>query len=416
MTSYIYKNEYTTDIKKVCILCVYLHTRHLPAYILHYIKSLKKSGYDTIVVSHSQISEPDLEKLASVSCSVVIKENVGYDFFAWKFGMELIGDLSHLDYLLLVNDSIIGPFSDLSMIFNKMNEKFDFWGLTENYEYKFHIQSYFLHANKAVLNSENWLTFWNSLVVYDNKSEIVLNYEVELTQVLKKNKDIRIGAWVSQEELTTKFPSNLYTNYPNTSHWHGVANPTVKHWKELLTDFKFPFIKKNLFFEKEHYHYVYEEQVFVYNVLPVNWKNIIGKTYGQEGVALIEEYVDEFTNNHDGKSVLTNACYKVLFIYNTLASSAQIDYLARWIQFYNRHNIETELILDSPYSLQACVDIKLRDITKINILSELSHKQFEQLKHRISQEDIGTIIIGDPESVKIAQYFSYTNAPHILFS
>ena len=57
MTSYIYKNEYTTDIKKVCILCVYLHTRHLPAYILHYIKSLKNQ--DTIPLLYRIVKFPN---------------------------------------------------------------------------------------------------------------------------------------------------------------------------------------------------------------------------------------------------------------------------------------------------------------------------------------------------------------------
>lgn len=416
MTASIYKNNFTPSIKKVCVFCTYLHSENLPQYIIHYITALKKVGYETILVSHSNLLEKDLLRLDKICCTIILKENIGYDFFAWKYGIEIIGNFSQLEGLLLANDSIIGPFEDLSGIFQEMNSKYDFWGLTESHEHKYHIQSYFLHANNKILNNKHWVNFWNDLILYKDKLDIVKNYEIELTQTLKRSGGIKIGAWVNHSSLTAKYPPNKYVNYPRTNHWHGLSNPTVKHWRELLTDFDFPFIKKNLFFDKEHYDLVYSGHTFRYNVIPVNWKNIILNNYGPASVTLIEDFLVDIHESKSNNPNYRQASYKILFLYETITSSAQIDYLRRLIQFYNQRNIETELIVNSSPALPNLFNLRIRDITKVNILSEISKKETEILKYKLSQEYVGTVIIGDVASAALAQAFSYTNAPHILIT
>jgi lipopolysaccharide biosynthesis protein len=330
--------------------------------------------------------------------------------------MELIPNIDSLNALLLVNDSVIGPFRSVKGILSKMSESYDFWGLTENYEHKYHLQSYFLHANQKVLASQNWANFWNGLILYENKLDIVSNYEIELTQTLQQNTEIKIGAWISQNELMIKYTADQFPNYPRTNYWHGIANPTVKNWKELLTNHEFPFIKKNLLLGKEHYHFSYEGEIFEYSVSPVNWKNTIAKKYGSRAVWMVQNYIDDYFDDKFKTESSRLSKYKILFISDSIQSSAQIDYVARLLQFYNRRNIETELIVNSVASLQSIFKRKLQDITRINTLSELSRKEQETLKHRLSQENIGTIIINDTSSAKLAQFFSFTGAPHILIT
>lgn len=416
MTATIHKNNYKKGIKKVCIFCIFLHAPKLPDYILHYIKHLGKLGYETIVVSHSEIQEEDLETLSPLCCGVVVKENIGYDFFAWKFGMDLVDNVSEVDSLLLVNDSVIGPFNDLSEIFAQMSVVYDFWGLTENLEHKYHIQSYFLCANKKVLKSKQWKSFWQSLQLYEKKIDIVRNYEIKLTQTLLKNKDIKIGAWVAHTKIALRFPPSQYVNYPKSGFWYGFSNPTVRHWMELLIYFDFPFIKKNLFFDKEHYHYVYDNELFVYKVQPVNWKNTIEEKYGLQASALVLNLLDSVADNSWRVERSFPSTYKVLLIFDRVKSSGQIAYLKRWIDFYKIKQIETELIVADAPALQGLFDSQLRNQTKITILSALTRREHEKLKQRFTEEHIGTIVIGDLASAKHAQYFSYLRAPHILIT
>ena len=51
----------------------------------------------------------------------------------------------NVENLLLVNDSIIGPFIDIKKILDRMkSKKVDFWGITSaGIDSEFHIQSYF---------------------------------------------------------------------------------------------------------------------------------------------------------------------------------------------------------------------------------------------------------------------------------
>src|SRR5262245_9904048 len=120
MDCVIFKNAFTQRIKNLCIYCTYVREEKIPAYTFHYIKELKKCGYETMVISHSQICEEDIVRLKEICCAVVVKENVGYDFFAWKKGLELCDNGTGLDNLLLTNDSIIGPFGDMKDIFAEM--------------------------------------------------------------------------------------------------------------------------------------------------------------------------------------------------------------------------------------------------------------------------------------------------------
>ena len=58
----------------------------------------------------------------------------------------------NVENLLLVNDSIIGPFIDIRKILDSMNNKnVDFWGITSaGAKSEFHIQSYFCISKRSV--------------------------------------------------------------------------------------------------------------------------------------------------------------------------------------------------------------------------------------------------------------------------
>lgn len=411
MSYQIYKNDYSPYVKKLCILCTFLHTKNIPLYTFHYIKELKKSGYETMVISHSPLEEKDIEKLTGICCSIVIKDNFGYDFFAWKKGLELCDNGIHLDNLLLTNDSIIGPFYELTPIFINMNQKFDFWGMTENFEYNYHIQSYFLHANRKVIQGEAWVNYWNNLKLYENKLDIVRNYEVELTQVLLKDKTISIGAWASIQAVQEKFSLPAAINYPKAPFWYGVSNPTIRYWKELIVEFNFPFIKKNLFFGKEHYHVIHKNKVFVYNVFPINWKNTIKNKYGSYSVSLIENYLSKFFSETVSYKYSQIEQYKSLIVVKKITSTEQFDYVIRIMRFYSDQRLATELIIDcAQQDLIEFESSKLMEATKVTFLRNLTESEKEQHKFQLSIEKIGTIIIADNESTELAGSYLYTGA------
>lgn len=409
----VYKNDFNAAIKKLCIFCTYLHTSKLPYYILHYIDALKKAGYEVIVVSHSPIEPEDLSELEKRTCGIILKENFGYDFFAWRQGLNLCENIADLDDLLLTNDSIIGPFADMKPIFDSMQE-YDFWGLTENYEHSYHIQSYFLHANRKVLASSEWISFWDELKLFDDKLDIVKNYEVKLTQSLNKNKHLRIGAWVDTKALADNFTLSWFADYPEASYWYGVSNPAIRFWKELLQDFKFPFIKKNLFFNKEHYHVVKSSNKYEYLVFPTGWKKCVERSFGRAASMLVEEFIREQNISTTKFKHYINEKYKLVFIYDSLRNAAQIDYLVRLLQFFNKNSVETEVILSvSEDSMDKTDKSRLRDLTTLTFFQDLSGLQADIHLNQLSTEKIGALFIGNVTAVKFAAKFAFTSCPYV---
>ncbi|MFP3089894.1 rhamnan synthesis F family protein [Treponema sp. TIM-1] len=153
-----------------------------------------------MVISNSSLSSEQYNKLSEFSDEIVLRENKGFDFGAWKDAMLKDGwkNLSRYDNLTLMNDTCFGPVFDLGNVYLEMEEKdVDFWGLTNNKNDRFgmpksrrpipeHIQSYFICFNKKVVNSGIFQTFWEN-VRYENKLEkVIQNYETQFTQILIK--------------------------------------------------------------------------------------------------------------------------------------------------------------------------------------------------------------------------------------
>lgn len=68
-------------------------------------------------------------------------------------------------------------------IFKEMEKRnVDFWGLTESFEGKPHIQSYFLVFNTNIIRSKAFYDFFNSIEVLSSKGDIVRSYEIGLTE------------------------------------------------------------------------------------------------------------------------------------------------------------------------------------------------------------------------------------------
>ncbi len=107
--------------------------------------------------------------------------------------------LDEAEELILANDSCYAPIYPFEQMFDKMSEtNSDFWGITQNQfgimkvnnKYKSanisHLQSYFLVLKKEVFNSSCFINFMNGIQKEANKQDIIIKYEIGLTQELEK--------------------------------------------------------------------------------------------------------------------------------------------------------------------------------------------------------------------------------------
>lgn len=126
------------------------------------------------------------EQVLKLNAECLIRPNKGYDFFAYKLGLEHIGfeQLKEFDQLILCNSSCYGPLIPFNDIFFEMNKsKCDFWGITQwvGPSWPTHIQSYFYAFNKRLIKSEVFHSYWSNLIKVNNRLETIVCLESRLT-------------------------------------------------------------------------------------------------------------------------------------------------------------------------------------------------------------------------------------------
>ncbi|WMJ67730.1 rhamnan synthesis F family protein [Stenotrophomonas sp. 24(2023)] len=140
---------------------------------------------ERIVLVSTRLS-PDAAESLDARITVIIRENVGYDFYSFRTGVLAVEGLYSYDELIIANDSVlmIDP-AGLDRAFAKMrNVDCGVWGMTESRQVSRHLQSYFLVFRRNVFFSQYFHQFWRDVRVLDDKWEIILSYEIGLTQWL----------------------------------------------------------------------------------------------------------------------------------------------------------------------------------------------------------------------------------------
>jgi len=169
-------------------------------FVKHTLNAMQTHCTTTIFASNSPVLEGDRVELLTVCSDVLINSNTGFDFYMWKLAMEK-ADLSSYDEVVLMNSSIYGPVSDIGIVFSAMeNLACDFWGITECFLIQPHIQSYFLVFRRQVFESQAFQNFWNGVLPFVNKFQVIQSYEVGLTQWLLES-GFRPGVYCSFEKL-----------------------------------------------------------------------------------------------------------------------------------------------------------------------------------------------------------------------
>lgn len=194
--------------------------------VQYYLGALSKIS-DIIFVSTAELlSDEALEIIKPLCKEIIIKKNIGYDFGAWKTGLNTLSDeLESYDRLILCNDSVYGPLFDLVPIMEQM-KTYDVWAMTDNYEIEYHLQSYFMVYSKQAFTHTIFTDFWDHFKIYHDKQALIEKNEIVFSQ-----------EWIDSELSTSAYYSCKEKNYTNVLQYH---------WDNLISQYHFPFIKKEL--------------------------------------------------------------------------------------------------------------------------------------------------------------------------
>jgi hypothetical protein len=302
-------NFYRGDIVLKNRLCIFVSFQKngIQRTTWKYLKHLKEElEYGVVLISNCRLQERDISQLQGLCVEVIERDNIGYDFGAYKDGIiRYMNNLDSLDTLLIANDSVIGPIYHMKDMHNKMqNEDCDFWGISDYSEipenqlkidakYFPHVSSYFICFKKAAIQNKFFKDYWKKLS-YPNERKIALRHEKKLGQYLLNNK-FKYSVFIKKEDIINFMYENkkvmdfdlFFSNkamkaLERQNQYSYVSNSHTNESCPMLTltHFKMPLMKRNLFRE---------------NIVDINvFKAILNKFQSQlTEIISKEEIIDE---------------------------------------------------------------------------------------------------------------------------
>lgn len=178
-------------------ILLYIHYNkfdEVSEHVLYQLEQIKPLFSRVILLSNSHLEKNYMRKLEMIGITEIIQRaNIGFDFAAWRDGMEYVGfdHLEKYDSVTLMNDTCIGPLWPLEPYFRSFESAIDcdFWGMTNFKKTKYfreHVQSYFVSYSREVVSSKVFKSFWMNVKSYDNVRQVIDNYETKFTSELKR--------------------------------------------------------------------------------------------------------------------------------------------------------------------------------------------------------------------------------------
>lgn len=290
------------DLAHATKIAVFVHwdsTGHIHRYVQYHLQSLRDAGYEIVFVSNSPIlDDASIATLKPLVGRIIWRHNIGYDFGAYKDAIGSLGDLGKLHSLIIANDSTYGPFSSLSDVIARADVGgADVYAITDSWELRYHLQSYFMLFHAEALGSNAFVEFWQNLAYVNNKQYVVRVYEVGLTKLLLDSR-LRLKALFPYDDLARlmvdqlnlvdtaseafkrlpKGEQQMYFVLQDALSSGAPMNGSHFFWDKLLLDMRCPFIKREL--------------------LAVNPMGIPGLIYWREHLARVSDYDPEMIREH----------------------------------------------------------------------------------------------------------------------
>ena len=222
------------------------------------LAEMVKQGW-VVVISSSGLETKTAEQLESLGCLISQRENLGRCLGAYRDFCRLLEQNQNLrdriETLVLCNDSVLplGGFEPFCQQAENIHTRISgaeakLVGLTDSVETKaYHIQSYFLSLNLALLKSPAWIEFWINVDLTGCKDELIQKGEVGLSQWLLAH-NIPLEATYSLVALLLNSPSISQALEQLDLRQPEQINTTLMCWTALLNT-GFPVIKKQLLLE-----------------------------------------------------------------------------------------------------------------------------------------------------------------------
>lgn len=228
----------------------------LPKSWLELLKVVQCAGWQ-VIVSTSCLQASAMEELEAVGVQIALRSNIGLCLGAYRdLSLALLSDpklCRHVHSLVLCNDSTL-PLHSPEHILRHLNA----WcrssesavhpilsGLTDSAERgQYHLQSYCLLVNRALLEHHAWLKFWLMFSLIGSKDDLINHGEIGLSQVLLAA-GIQLRAAYPLVDGLLHEPAMAQEIDRYGLHAPSRVNQSLFAWQALLAR-GFPLVKKRI--------------------------------------------------------------------------------------------------------------------------------------------------------------------------
>lgn len=227
----------TALLHKLCLFAHFDPQGRVWPHVRHYLEQVRRCGFDIVLIqAGAPLLDADRTAVEAISVRVIERPNGGLDFGSWAAAIHILeaeGALSSVDWLLLANDSVYGPFADLQPILTTMTSgTADVWGLVDSREKSWHLQSWFLCLSRPAFTSATFRDLMRLPFETLDKRTIIAEGERRLAAALAAD-GFRTAVWS---------PVDAHRLWPGlTPH-----NPMHIPWRFMLEQAGVPFVKVEL--------------------------------------------------------------------------------------------------------------------------------------------------------------------------
>lgn len=167
-------------------------------YVIYNLRGFRPYVRTMVFVCNGKLTEESRNKLIPWVDKIIVRENKGFDGWAYKTGIDDIGwaALSEYDELIMTNHTVMGPVDSYQDMFDQMDgRELDFWGVTKNYsiDYDFtgtfedghipeHIQSHFIAVRRSLFDKECFHKYWDEFPQINNYGDAIGKHEALFTK------------------------------------------------------------------------------------------------------------------------------------------------------------------------------------------------------------------------------------------
>lgn len=225
-------------MKRFAIYLFYDKDGIVDDYITYFLERFKPFTAKLWIVVNGKLTEEGRQKLLPFADKILVRQNTGFDAWAYKYALETYGydKLPEFDELILCNYTFYGPFWPLENLFADMDRTpCDWWSLFKWYEqdpieYQ-HMPSFWTVYRKSLLASNDFQAFWDTLRPVNSYADSTLYYEQRQAPYYDQ-KGYKSAVWIDHQP----YRAIWYDHWPMTEADRLVARD------------KCPFIKRRCFF------------------------------------------------------------------------------------------------------------------------------------------------------------------------